>query len=170
MCRLDMYTPEELRRIVSRSARTLGIGIEEDGAYEIARRSRGTPRIANRLLKRVRDFAAVAGSAVVTKEDARRALARMEIDELGLDETDRNLLRALICKFNGGPAGLDTLAATINEDVATIEDVYEPYLLQLGFIARTPRGRVCLKGGYEHMGMKMPESAKKQLSVFDDND
>ena len=169
MCRLDMYTPEELRRIVARSARTLGIGIEEDAAYEIARRSRGTPRIANRLLKRVRDFAAVAGNAVVTKEDARRALARMEIDELGLDETDRNLLRALIQKFGGGPAGLDTLAATINEDVATIEDVYEPYLLQLGFIARTPRGRVCLKGGYEHMGVKMPESAKKQLSVFDDD-
>lgn len=140
MCRLDMYTPEELRRIVTRSARTLGIAIEEEGAFEIARRSRGTPRIANRLLKRVRDFAAVAGSATVTREDARRALARMEIDELGLDETDRNLLRALIRKFNGGPAGLDTLAATINEDVATIEDVYEPYLLQLGFIARTPRG------------------------------
>jgi len=93
----------------------------------------------------------------------------MEIDELGLDETDRNLLRALIHKFNGGPAGLDTLAATINEDVATIEDVYEPYLLQLGFIARTPRGRVCLKGGYEHMGEKMPESARKQLSVFDND-
>ena len=170
MCRLDMYTPEELRRIVARSARTLGIGIEEDAAFEIARRSRGTPRIANRLLKRVRDFAAVAGNEVVTREDARRALAKMEIDELGLDETDRNLLRALIHKFNGGPAGLDTLAATINEDVATIEDVYEPYLLQLGFIARTPRGRVCLKGGYEHMGVRMPAANGAQLSVFDEND
>ena len=155
------------KRIVNRSAKTLGISVEEDGAYEIARRSRGTPRIANRLLKRVRDFSAVMGSSAVSREDARKALARMEIDELGLDETDRNLLRALIEKFNGGPAGLDTLAATINEDVGTIEDVYEPYLLQLGFIARTPRGRVCLKGGYEHMGVKMPEAVKRQLSVFD---
>lgn len=167
MCRLDMYTPFELQKIVSRSARTLGISIENEGSYEIARRSRGTPRIANRLLKRVRDFSAVSGSASVTETDAKYALKRMEIDELGLDETDRNLLRALIEKFGGGPAGLDTLAATINEDVNTIEDVYEPYLLQLGFIARTPRGRVCLRGGYEHMGVNMPESLKKQLSVFD---
>ncbi len=167
MCRLDMYTPEELKRIVDRSARTLGISIEEEGAYEIARRSRGTPRIANRLLKRVRDFSAVMGSTAVGKRDAEAALRRMEIDELGLDETDRNLLRALIEKFNGGPAGLDTLAATINEDVGTIEDIYEPYLLQLGFIARTPRGRVCLKGGYEHMGVKMPEAVRRQMSVFD---
>ncbi|MDE7158337.1 MAG: Holliday junction branch migration DNA helicase RuvB, partial [Clostridiales bacterium] len=166
MCRLDMYTPTELQRIVNRSAHTLGISIESEGSYEIARRSRGTPRIANRLLKRVRDFSHVAGSKTVSKEDARRALLKLEIDELGLDETDRNLLRALIEKFNGGPAGLDTLAATINEDVNTIEDVYEPYLLQLGFIARTPRGRVCLKGGYEHMGVTMPESVKKQLSIF----
>ena len=168
MCRLDMYTPFELQKIVTRSAKTLGISIENDGSFEIARRSRGTPRIANRLLKRVRDFSAVSGSAAVTKEDASRALRRMEIDELGLDETDRNLLRALIEKFGGGPAGLDTLAATINEDVNTIEDVYEPYLMQLGFIARTPRGRVCLKGAYEHMGIKMPESVKRQLSVFDE--
>lgn len=167
MCRLDMYTPEELKQIVTRSARTLGISVDEGGSYEIARRSRGTPRIANRLLKRVRDFSHVAGSATVTRDQASRALLKMEIDELGLDETDRNLLRALIEKFNGGPAGLDTLAATINEDVNTIEDVYEPYLMQLGFIARTPRGRVCLKGGYEHMGVRMPESVKKQLSVFD---
>ena len=170
LCRLDMYTPEELKRIVTRSAKTLGISVEEEGAYEIARRSRGTPRIANRLLKRVRDFSAVLGSASVTKEDAKKALLKMEIDELGLDETDRNLLRALIEKFNGGPAGLDTLAATINEDVGTIEDVYEPYLLQLGFIARTPRGRVCLKGGYEHMGVSMPESVRRQMSVFDPHD
>ncbi len=168
MCRLDMYTPFELQKIITRSARTLGISIENEGSYEIARRSRGTPRIANRLLKRVRDFSAVSGSASVTKEDASRALRRMEIDELGLDETDRNLLRALIEKFGGGPAGLDTLAATINEDVNTIEDVYEPYLMQLGFLARTPRGRVCLKGAYEHMGINVPESAKKQLSVFDE--
>lgn len=168
MCRLDMYTPFELQKIITRSARTLGISIENEGSFEIARRSRGTPRIANRLLKRVRDFSAVSGSASVTKEDASRALKRMEIDELGLDETDRNLLRALIEKFGGGPAGLDTLAATINEDVNTIEDVYEPYLMQLGFLARTPRGRICLKGAYEHMGIKIPDSAKKQLSVFDE--
>lgn len=167
MCRLDMYTPSELQKIVNRSARTLGISVEEGGSYEIAKRSRGTPRIANRLLKRVRDFSAVRGSAAITEKDADGALRKMEIDSLGLDETDRNLLRALIEKFNGGPAGLDTLAATINEDVNTILDVYEPYLIQLGFIARTPRGRICLKGGYEHMGMKMPESVKKQLSVFD---
>ncbi len=169
ICKLDMYTPEELKRIVARSARTLGISVEEEGGYEIARRSRGTPRIANRLLKRVRDFSAVSGNTAVTKRDAQKALARMEIDELGLDETDRNLLRALIEKFNGGPAGLDTLAATINEDVNTIEDIYEPYLLQLGFIARTPRGRVCLKGGYDHMGVKMPEAVRRQMSVFDES-
>ncbi len=169
MCRLDMYTPDELKRIVTRSAKTLGISVEEEGAYEIARRSRGTPRIANRLLKRVRDFSAVLGSSSVTREDAQKALRRMEIDELGLDETDRNLLRALIEKFGGGPAGLETLAATINEDVNTIEDVYEPYLLQLGFIARTPRGRVCLKGGYDHMGVQMPEAVRRQMSVFDSN-
>ena len=166
LCRLEMYTPVELQKIVERSAGTLGISIEKEGSYEIARRSRGTPRIANRLLKRVADFSLVAGSKAITKEDASRALRKMEIDELGLDETDRNLLRALIEKFGGGPAGLETLAATINEDVNTIEDVYEPYLLQLGFIARTPRGRMCLKGGYEHMGMKMSESAKKQMSIF----
>ena len=166
LCRLDMYTPVELQKIVERSAKTLGIAIEKEGAYEIARRSRGTPRIANRLLKRVADFSTVAGSKTITKSDADRALSKMEVDELGLDETDRNLLRALIEKFNGGPAGLETLAATINEDVNTIEDVYEPYLLQLGFIARTPRGRICLKGGYEHMGMKMSEGAKRQLSMF----
>lgn len=167
LCRLDMYTPSELQKIVTRSAKTLGISIEDGGSYEIARRSRGTPRIANRLLKRVRDFSLVAGSKTVTKDSADGALSKMEIDGLGLDETDRNYLRALIEKFGGGPAGLETLAATINEDVNTIEDVYEPYLLQLGFIARTPRGRVCLKGGYEHMGVKLTESMKKQLSVFD---
>ncbi|MGN0823042.1 MAG: Holliday junction branch migration DNA helicase RuvB [Candidatus Gallimonas sp.] len=170
LCRLDMYSPAELQQIVERSARKLGIVIDGEGGYEIARRSRGTPRIANRLLKRVRDFSVVSGSGVVGKEDARRALSHMEIDELGLDETDRNLLRALIEKFGGGPAGLDTLAATINEDVNTIEDVYEPYLLQLGFIARTPRGRVCLKGGYEHMGIPVSEKIRKQLSLFGDGE
>ena len=170
LCRLETYTPLELQRIVQRSAKTLGIAIDNDGSYEIARRSRGTPRIANRLLKRVADFSVVAGSKTVSREDARRALAKMEVDELGLDETDRNLLRALIEKFGGGPAGLETLAATINEDVNTIEDVYEPYLLQLGFIARTPRGRVCLKGGYEHMGVTMSDTVRKQLSIFETDD
>lgn len=167
--RLEMYSTNELKTIVQNSARALEIEIDEDGAREIARRSRGTPRIANRLLKRVRDFSAVRGSAVVSVADARFALERLEIDELGLDETDRNILGALIDKFGGGPAGLETLAATVNEDSNTIEDVYEPYLLQLGFIARTPRGRICLKGGYEHMGKKMSEKAKAQMSVFDDD-
>ena len=165
--RLEMYTPAELERIVTRSASALGISIEREAAAEIAKRSRGTPRIANRLLKRVRDFSAVKGNSAVTLADAKFALERLEIDSLGLDETDRNLLRALIEKFGGGPTGLETLAATINEDVNTIEDVYEPYLLQLGFIARTPRGRICLKGGYEHMGLKMGEKAKAQISLFD---
>ena len=167
MCRLEMYTPAELAEIVTRSAKTLGIGIDPKAAEEIARRSRGTPRVANRLLKRVRDFSAVKGNEIVSFEDARYALKKMDIDDLGLDETDRGLLRALIEKFNGGPAGLETLAATINEDANTIEDVYEPYLMQLGFIARTPRGRVCLKGGYEHMGVKMSEKQKAQISMFD---
>ena len=167
MCRLEMYTPAELAEIVTRSAKTLGIGIDLKAAEEIARRSRGTPRVANRLLKRVRDFSAVKGNEIVSFEDARYALKKMDIDDLGLDETDRGLLRALIEKFNGGPAGLETLAATINEDANTIEDVYEPYLMQLGFIARTPRGRVCLKGGYEHMGVKMSEKQKAQISMFD---
>ena len=168
LCRLEMYTPAELAQIVTRSARTLGIEILPDAANEIARRSRGTPRIANRLLKRVRDFSAVKGNGVVNVEDARYALQKMDIDELGLDDTDRALLRALIEKFGGGPAGLETLAASINEDSNTIEDVYEPYLLQLGFIARTPRGRVCLKGGYEHLGIKMSEKQRLQTSMFDD--
>lgn len=169
LCRLEMYTNEELSEIVTRSAKTLNIPIEKEAAHEIARRSRGTPRIANRLLKRVRDFSAVHGNGKVTYEDARFALKKMDIDELGLDDTDRGLLRALIEKFGGGPAGLETLAATINEDANTIEDVYEPYLMQLGFIARTPRGRVCLKGAYEHMGMKMSEKQKAQISMFDED-
>lgn len=168
LARLEMYTPDELSRIVTRSAKTLGIGIDSAAAGEIARRSRGTPRIANRLLKRVRDFSAVKGNGTVTLDDARYALEKMDIDELGLDDTDRGLLRALIEKFGGGPAGLETLAATINEDANTIEDVYEPYLMQLGFIARTPRGRVCLKGGYAHMGVKMNEKQRIQTSLFDD--
>lgn len=168
--RLEMYTAEELKLIVTRSAKALDIAIADDAASEIARRSRGTPRIANRLLKRVRDFSIVKGNAEITREDARFALQRQEIDELGLDETDRSLLRALIEKFGGGPTGLETLAATINEDANTIEDVYEPYLLQLGFIARTPRGRICLKDGYAHMGMQPSAKAKRQISIFEDDE
>ena len=166
--RLEIYTPTELQQIVTRSANALGISIAPDAAAEIARRSRGTPRIANRLLKRVRDFSLVKGNDEVTREDARFALARLEIDELGLDQTDRNILSALIEKFGGGPAGLETLAATTGEDANTIEDVYEPYLLQLGFIARTPRGRICLKDGYAHMGIQPSLKARRQMSVFED--
>lgn len=166
--RLEMYTGDELTEIVCRSAKALEIAIEDDAAREIACRSRGTPRIANRLLKRVRDFAAVKGNTTITRADARFALTRLEIDDLGLDQTDRNLLTALIDKFGGGPAGLETLAATINEDANTIEDVYEPYLLQLGFIARTARGRICLKDGYKHMGVEPSLKARKQISMFED--
>ncbi len=165
--RLEMYTAEELQDIVARSAKALRIVIEEEAAAEIARRSRGTPRIANRLLKRVRDFSLVKGNTAITREDARFALSRLEIDELGLDETDRKLLCALIEKFGGGPTGLETLAATINEDANTIEDVYEPYLLQLGFIARTPRGRICLPDGYAHVGLQPSLKAKRQISMFE---
>ncbi len=167
MCRLEMYTPEELKDIVKRSAHTLGISIEENAAAEVARRSRGTPRIANRLLKRVRDFSTINGNSSVTVSDAKFALGKMEIDDLGLDEVDRGLLRAMIEKFDGKPVGLETLAATINEDAGTIEDVYEPYLLQLGFIARTPRGRVILRGGYEHLGYSITEKQREQLTLFD---
>ncbi len=166
--RLEMYSAEELTQIVNRSATALGIAMQADAAAEIARRSRGTPRIANRLLKRVRDFSLVKGSDEVSRADARFALERLEIDELGLDGTDRSLLSALIEKFGGGPAGLETLAATTGEDANTIEDVYEPYLLQLGFIARTPRGRICLKDGYKHMGLKPSAKAQRQMSLFED--
>ncbi|MBO5328006.1 MAG: Holliday junction branch migration DNA helicase RuvB [Clostridia bacterium] len=170
ICRLELYTSDELKEIVTRSAKTLGIAISEEAATEISKRSRGTPRIANRLLKRVRDFSTVKGNLEVTVEDAKFALGRMEIDDLGLDEIDRALLRAMIEKFDGKPVGLETLAATINEDAGTIEDVYEPYLLQLGFIARTPRGRMILRGGYKHLGYKMTEKQAKQVSLFDGDD
>jgi len=170
LCRLEMYSVSELAEIVSRSANVLGIGIERQGALELASRSRGTPRIANRLLKRVRDYASVLGHETITVADAKLALERMEIDPLGLDNIDINLLTSMINKFSGGPVGLETLAATINEDKNTIEDVYEPYLLQLGFIARTPRGRVCTKKAYEHLGIKMTAKQKKQLSMFDGED
>lgn len=150
ICRLELYTPEELTRIVKRSADILEVAIDGDGAAEIASRSRGTPRLANRFLKRVRDFAQVRANGVITYEVADMALKRMEVDELGLDAIDSRMIRAMIESFGGGPVGLDTLAATIGEEANTIEDVYEPYLLQLGFIARTPRGRVATKAAYEH--------------------
>ncbi len=152
--RLELYSPEELSRIVQRSANILGIEAVKDGALEIASRSRGTPRIANRLLKRARDYAQVMGNGIITVEAAQQALERMEIDELGLDLVDRNLLKAMIENYNGGPVGLETIAALIGEEAVTIEDVYEPYLMQLGFLARTPRGRKVTPAGYSHMGYK----------------
>ena len=151
--RLDLYTPAQLANIVKRSAEILGVDIENDGAMEIASRSRGTPRIANRLLKRVRDFAQVKYNGVITKEVADAALTQIEIDKIGLDSTDSNMISTMIHNFGGGPVGLDTLAATIGEDATTIEDVYEPYLLQLGFINRTPKGRVVSKLAYEHFNI-----------------
>ncbi len=151
--RLELYTPYELAQIVKRNAGILGIAIDEDGALEIASRSRGTPRIANRLLKRTRDFAQVVGSGTITEQDARLALARMEIDELGLDNIDRLLLTTMINNYNGGPVGLETIAAAIGEEAVTIEDVYEPYLMQIGFLGRTPRGRVVTNAGYDHLGI-----------------
>ncbi len=151
--RLELYTPEELSAIISRSAGILGISIDPDSAYEIASRSRGTPRIANRLLKRVRDYAQVRGDGEITDKLAREALSMLEIDELGLDNTDRRIISSMIRFYGGGPVGLETLSATIGEEAITIEDVYEPYLLQIGFLARTPRGRVVTRMAYEHLGI-----------------
>ena len=148
--RLELYSPEELSLIVQRSASILGVNIDKAGALEIASRSRGTPRIANRLIKRVRDFATVMGDGYINTEIAQKALHRLEIDKIGLDNVDKNMILTMIKNFGGGPVGLDTLAATTGEDSNTIEDVYEPYLLQLGFINRTPRGRVVTKLAYEH--------------------
>ena len=149
--RLELYTAEELKRIVERSAGILGIGIEPTGAEEIAKRSRGTPRIANRMLRRVRDFAQVRADGVITREVADAALTRLEVDHLGLDALDRRMLRSIIEFYHGGPVGLETLAATINEEAVTLEDVYEPYLLQQGFLTRTPRGRCVTQKAYEHL-------------------
>ncbi len=154
MCRLELYSTEELATIVKRSANLLNVKINEDASLEIAGRSRGTPRIANRVLKRVRDFAEVQNVEVITKELADHALSKMEIDDLGLDFVDRRVLDTIINKFNGGPVGLDTLAAITGEEPATIEDCYEPFLMQIGFIARTPRGRIALEPAYQHMGLK----------------
>ena len=152
--RLEMYTPEELARIVSRSAKILDVPCDPAGALEIATRSRGTPRIANRMLKRVRDFAAVLNDGVIDKKTADDALSRLEVDHLGLDLVDRRILEAMIRHYNGGPVGLDTLAAVTGEEAITIEDVYEPYLMQLGFINRTPRGRVVMPAAYAHLGIE----------------
>ncbi len=152
--RLEFYTNEELKTIILHSAKTLKVEIEEEGAMELARRSRGTPRLANRLLKRVRDFAQIRYDGRITHENAVIALDLMDVDKLGLDRVDRNLLLTLIQKFDGGPVGLDTLAAAVSEDSGTIEDVYEPYLIQNGFLNRTPRGRVATKAAYEHFGLE----------------
>ena len=152
--RLELYTPEELQRIVMRSAGILNVQIVPEGAYEIASRSRGTPRIANRMLRRVRDFAQVRADGVITQEVADMALSRLEVDKLGLDALDRRMLRSIIEFYNGGPVGLETLAATINEEAVTLEDVYEPYLLQRGFLTRTPRGRCVTQKAYQHLGLE----------------
>ena len=160
--KLELYTPEELKVIVERSARLLGIPIDPEGAVEIASRSRGTPRIANRLLRRVRDFAEVIADGVVTREVADEALTRLEIDRTGLDAVDRKLLSSIIRNYGGGPVGLDTIAATINEEPITLEDVYEPYLMQQGFLTRTPRGRCVTRLAYEHLGLSF--DGNEQLS------
>lgn len=163
--RLELYSPEELRRIVVRSAGILNVPIEPDGAYEIASRSRGTPRIANRLLRRVRDFAQVCHDGVITSEAADHALGKLEVDRLGLDAIDRRMLTAIVKNYGGGPVGLETLAATIGEEAVTLEDVYEPYLLQIGFLTRTPRGRCVTQLAYEHLHLPSPvQPAGTQLS------
>lgn len=158
--RLELYSPEELSKIVKRSAGILSIGIEDDGALEIAARSRGTPRIANRLLKRARDFADIMGDGVIDEATANLALSKMEIDHLGLDSIDRLILSTMIKNYNGGPVGLETIAAAIGEEAVTIEDVYEPYLMQIGFLSRTPRGRIVTAAAYEHLGLAMPGQQK----------
>ncbi len=154
--RLEYYDQEALKQILIRSARILKVPADEGGIEEISGRARGTPRIVNRLLKRVRDYAQVKADGVITREIAQTALDALEIDHIGLDQTDRNLLLTIIQKFDGGPVGLDTLAASTSEDTETIEDVYEPYLLQLGFIARTPRGRIVTRLAYQHLGFPAP--------------
>ena len=154
--RLELYTTEELARIIRRSAGILGIACDPDGSMELAKRSRGTPRIANRLLKRVRDFAQVIGDGTITLPIARQALDRLEIDGLGLDAIDRRMLLTIVRNYGGGPVGLETLAAAIGEEAVTLEDVYEPYLMQIGFLSRTPRGRCVTPAGYRHLGIDAP--------------
>ena len=157
MLRLEFYTHEDLKVIVKRSAEILGVEIEATGASEIARRSRGTPRIANRLLRRVRDYAEVEYDGRVTREVARRALDEMEVDKFGLDEIDRKVLTTIIEKFDGGPVGVGTISASISEERESIEEIIEPYLIQIGFLNRTPRGRVCTPAAYKHMGFAPPK-------------
>ncbi len=171
MFRLELYSPEELSQILKRSAGILGMPAEPEGIYEIARRSRGTPRIANRMLKRVRDFAQVKAQGHITQQVARDGLDILDVDELGLDRVDRNVLLTMIDKFQGGPVGLDTLAASTGEDAMTIEDVYEPYLLQLGFIQRTPRGRVATDLAYKHLDRQPPQPSdgSGQINFFDED-
>lgn len=167
--RLELYTPQELAKIVTRSAHILGIEIESEGALEIASRSRGTPRIANRMLRRVRDFAQVISNGVITLESAQIALDRLEVDELGLDANDRRMLSTLIKFYKGGPVGLETLAAAIGEEAVTIEDVYEPYLMQIGFLSRTPRGRCVTPAAYIHLGLTPPgaeNASQEQQTLF----
>ena len=167
--KLDLYTQNEIAKIVSRSAGILDIACDGGGALEIARRSRGTPRVANRLLRRVRDFAQVLGEGAITEAQAKNALARLEIDALGLDNLDRRLLRAIIKSYNGGPVGLETLAAMLGEEAVTLEDVCEPYLMQIGFLSRTPRGRCVTPAAYAHLGERAPQDANaaQQSSLFD---
>lgn len=174
LLKLELYTPEELATIVKRSAGILNFEITDDGAYEIASRSRGTPRIANRLLKRVRDYAQVKGSGSIDSNIANYALGQLEIDALGLDNTDRRMLKTIIDFYDGGPVGLDTLAATVGEEAITLEDVYEPYLMQIGFLSRTPRGRCVTRLAYEHLGLRYNKRSladENQLNLFaDDSD
>ena len=165
ICRLEMYQPEDLAKIITRSASILEIPVDPEGAYAIASRSRGTPRIANRLLKRVRDYAQVKGDGIITKDLANDALEMLEVDQLGLDSGDRRILMAMIQKFGGGPVGLDTLAAATGEEDITIEDAIEPFLLQLGFISRTPRGRVVMPAAYEHLGISVPNGQARQTKM-----
>ena len=162
--RLEMYSPEELSQIVKRSSKILNIPVDDEGAYQIASRSRGTPRIANRLLKRSRDFAEVKYDGVITAKAAASALNSMEIDELGLDSIDRRLLTTMVKNYNGGPVGLETISAAIGEESVTIEDVYEPYLMQIGFLARTPRGRIVTPAGYKHLGIEQNNTENPQQS------
>jgi holliday junction DNA helicase RuvB len=169
--RLDFYSPEAMEEIVVRSAEVLGVAMSPEGARAVAERSRGTPRVANRVLKRVRDYAEVQGEGIVTPEIAAAALSMLEIDPLGLDDVDRRVLRTIIEKFDGGPVGIDTLAAAISEETDTIMDVYEPFLIQLGFLQRTPRGRVATRGAYQHLGLEPPvidPAPRTQPSLFGD--
>ena len=161
ICHLEFYTPEELQIIVERAAEILKVTIDPEGAYEIGRRSRGTPRVANRLLKRVRDFAEVGGHDTITRDVCRDAMKRLEIDDLGLDQNDRRLLRKLVKDFGGRPVGVDTLAASLNEEAETLEDVYEPYLMQLGMLQRTPKGRQATLAAYQYLGVPYPEDNGK---------